>query len=75
MFKNTFPSTDKRNVIVLKSGVGFSEIEKGVSTGAGSGWFIVAVNIRNIKSTENRSTIGVMSIWGDFVGNLIFGIF
>jgi hypothetical protein len=35
---------------------------------------MVVVNIRNVKTTENRSTIGVMSIWGDFVGNLIFGI-
>jgi hypothetical protein len=34
----------------------------------------VAVNIRNVSTTEKRSTIGVMSIWGDFVGNLIFGI-
>jgi len=32
------------------------------------------VNIRNIKITENRSTIGVMSIDGEVVGNLIFGI-
>jgi hypothetical protein len=59
---------------MLKSGVGFSDIEAGVSTGAGSGCLIVVVNIKNVNTTENRSTIGVMSIWGDLVGNLIFGI-
>jgi hypothetical protein len=59
---------------MLKSGVGVSDIEKGVSTGAGSFCLIVVVNIRKIRITENRSTIGVMSILGDFVGNLIFGI-
>jgi hypothetical protein len=67
-------SFERRRVIVLKSGVGFSDIDEGVSTGAGSGCLIVVVNIRNVSTTENRSTIGVMSIWGDFVGNLIFGI-
>ena len=35
---------------------------------------IVVVNIRKMRITEKRSTIGVMSIMGDFVGNLIFGI-
>jgi hypothetical protein len=54
--------------------VGFSDIEKGVSTGAGSCCLMVVVNIRKIKITANKSTIGVMSILGDFVGNLIFGI-
>jgi hypothetical protein len=59
---------------MLLSGVGFSDIELGVSTGAGSVGLMVAVNIRNVNTTQNVSTIGVMSIWGDFVGNLIFGI-
>jgi hypothetical protein len=58
----------------LKSGVGFSDIEKGVSTLAGSGDLICEVNKRNINITAKVSTIGVMSICGDFVGNLIFGI-
>jgi hypothetical protein len=58
----------------LKSGTGFSDIEKGVSTVAGSGCLIVAVSIRNVKTTANVSTIGVMSMRGDLVGNLIFGI-
>jgi hypothetical protein len=71
---NTLSSVDRRNVIVLKSGVGFSDIEKGVSTVAGSGCLIVVVSIRNVSTTEKRSTMGVMSIWGDLVGNLIFGI-
>jgi hypothetical protein len=71
---NTLPSGDIRKVIVLKSGVGFSDIEKGVSTLAGSSCLIVAVSIRNVRITANVSTIGVMSILGDFVGNLIFGI-
>jgi len=70
-----FPSGASRKVIVLKSGMGVSDIEKGVSTLAGSGCLIVVVSIRNMSTTEKRSTIGVMSIWGDFVGNLIFGIF
>jgi hypothetical protein len=65
---------ERRKVIVLKSGVGVSEIEKGVSTLAGSGCLIVVVSIRNVSTTANVSTIGVMSIWGDLVGNLIFGI-
>ena len=60
--------------MILKSGVGFSDIEEGVSTGAGSCCLMVVVSIRNVRTTEKRSTIGVMSIWGDFVGNLIFGI-
>jgi hypothetical protein len=67
-------SFDRRTVILLKSGVGFSDTEKGVSTGAGSWGLNVAVNTKNINNNENRSTIGVMSMWGDFVGNLIFGI-
>jgi hypothetical protein len=71
----TFPSGARRNVIVLKSSIFVSDIEKGVSTLAGSGCLIVVVSIRKISTTENRSTIGVMSIWGDLVGNLIFGIF
>jgi len=71
----TFPSTDIRNVIALKSGVGFSDIEKGVSTVAGSGELMVAVSIRKIRMTANVSTIGVMSILGDLCGILIFGIF
>jgi hypothetical protein len=58
----------------LKSGVGFSDIEKGVSTVAGSGCLICVVNIRNVRTTAKVSTIGVMSMCGDFVGNLIFGI-
>jgi hypothetical protein len=58
----------------LKSGVGFSDTEEGVSTGAGSATLTVAVNIKNVSSSEKRSTIGVMSTLGDFVGNLIFGI-
>jgi hypothetical protein len=49
-------------------------MEKGVSTVAGSGCLIVVVSIRNVSTTQNVSTIGVMSMWGDFVGNLIFGI-
>jgi hypothetical protein len=60
--------------MVLKSGVGFSDIEKGVSTVAGSGCLIVVVSMRNVRITAKVSTIGVMSIRGDFVGNLIFGI-
>jgi hypothetical protein len=67
-------SGDIRKVMVLKSGVGFSDIEKGVATLAGSVCLIVAVSMRNVRITQNVSTIGVMSILGDFVGNLIFGI-
>jgi hypothetical protein len=59
----------------LKSGNGVSDIEKGVSTFAGSGCLIVVVSIRNMSTTQKRSTIGVMSIWGELFGNLIFGIF
>jgi hypothetical protein len=65
---------ERRKVIILKSGVGFSDIEKGVSTVAGSGCLIWVVSIRNVRTTQNVSTIGVMSILGDLVGNLIFGI-
>jgi formate-dependent nitrite reductase membrane component NrfD len=71
---NTLSSFEMSSVSMLKSGVGFSDIEAGVSTGAGSGCLMVVVNIRNVRTTEKRSTIGVMSICGDFVGNLIFGI-
>jgi len=61
--------------MLLKSGVGFSDIEKGVSTGAGYCALKVPVSRKKINRIENRSTIGVMSIKGCFVGNLIFGIF
>jgi hypothetical protein len=60
--------------MVLKSGVVISDIEKGVSTLAGSGCLIVEVSSRNVRTTQKVSTIGVMSIWGDLCGNLIFGI-
>jgi hypothetical protein len=58
----------------LKSGIGVSDIEKGISTFTGSGCRICDVNNKNIRITQKVSTIGVMSILGDFVGNLIFGI-
>jgi hypothetical protein len=61
--------------MVLKSGLGVSDIEKGVSTLAGSGCLIVEVSSRNVRTTQKVSTIGVMSMWGDLCGNLIFGIF
>jgi hypothetical protein len=70
----TFPSTESRKVMVLKSGVVVSDIEKGVSTLTGSGCLIVEVSSRNVRTTQKVSTIGVMSMWGDLVGNLIFGI-
>jgi hypothetical protein len=70
----TLSSGERSKVNVLKSGVGLSDIENGVSTFAGSGCLIVVVSRRKISSTEKRSTIGVMSILGCFVGNLIFGI-
>jgi hypothetical protein len=70
----TLLSTERRKVIMLKSGVGFSDIEKGVSTAAGSGCRIWVVSMRNVNTTQNVSTMGVMSIRGDLVGNLIFGI-
>jgi hypothetical protein len=60
--------------MVLKSGVVVSDIEKGVSTLTGSGCLIVEVSSRNVRTTQKVSTIGVMSMWGDLVGNLIFGI-
>jgi len=60
--------------MILASGVGFSDTENGVSTGAGSDGLIVAVNIKNVSSNENRSTIGVMSTWGVLCGILIFGM-
>ena len=59
---------------MFASGAVLSETEKGVSIGAGSGCLMVAVNIKNVNTTENRSTIGVISICGDFDGNLIFGM-
>ena len=33
-----------------------------------------AVSNKKIKSTENKSTIGVMSIWGDRTGAFILGM-
>jgi hypothetical protein len=59
---------------MLAIGEGFSDTENGVSTGAGSCGTRTAVNMKNVNSSENKSTIGVMSIWGDLVGNLIFGM-
>jgi hypothetical protein len=60
--------------MVLKSGVVISDIEKGVSTLAGSGCLIVEVSSRNVRTTQKVSNIGVISMWGDLCGNLIFGI-
>jgi hypothetical protein len=62
-------------VITLASIIGFSDTEKGVSTGAVSWGLNVAVRMKKVSNSTNRSTIGVMSIRGDFVPNLIFGIF
>jgi len=61
-------------VITLASIIGFSDTEKGVSTGAASWGLKVAVRMKNVSSNVNRSTIGVMSIRGDLCPNLIFGI-
>jgi hypothetical protein len=60
--------------MTLAFGEGFSDTENGVSTGAGSCGLKTDVNMKNVNSKENRSTIGVISIWGDLVGNLIFGM-
>jgi len=60
---------------MFSSIIGFSDTEKGVSTGAGYCGLMVAVRIKKVSSSVKRSTMGVMSIRGDFFGNLIFGIF
>jgi len=60
--------------MILASGEGVSETDNGVSIGAGSDGLMVAVNMKNVSSNEKRSTNGVISIWGDLVGNLIFGM-
>jgi hypothetical protein len=72
--KNTLLSDAIVTVMILASGVFFSDTENGTSTLAGSAGLIVAVNIKNVSSNENRSTIGVMSTWGDLCGILIFGM-
>jgi len=64
-----------RTVITLSSIIGVSDTEKGVSTGAASWGLNVAVRMKKVSSSVNRSTIGVMSIRGDLVANLIFGMF
>jgi hypothetical protein len=48
--------------MILALGEGFSDTENGVSTGAGSWGLNTDVNIKNVRSNENKSTIGVMSI-------------
>jgi hypothetical protein len=62
-------------VITLASIIGFSDTEKGVSTGTASWGLNVAVRMKNVSSSVNRSTIGVMSMRGDLVASLIFGMF
>jgi hypothetical protein len=73
--KNIRLSFARVTVITLASIIGFSETEKGVSTGAVSCGLNVAVRMKKVSNSTNRSTIGVMSIRGDLVPNLIFGIF
>jgi hypothetical protein len=62
ILKNTLLSADNTTVMILASGEGFSDTEKGVSTGAGSWGLNVVVSMKKVSSNENRSTIGVMSI-------------
>jgi hypothetical protein len=73
--KNTLLSAESITVITLASIITFSDTEKGVSTGAGSWGLVVAVRMKKVSSRVKRSTMGVMSICGDFFGNLIFGMF
>ena len=61
-------------VIRLKVGIVFSDTEKGTSTCAVSGGLTVAVRIKKVNRTANMSTIGVISIRGDFGAVLIFDI-
>jgi hypothetical protein len=48
--------------MILAFGEGFSDTENGVSTGAGSWGLNTDVNMKNVNNSENKSTIGVMSI-------------
>jgi hypothetical protein len=60
--------------MISLSGACFSETEEGVSMGAASCGRKDVVNMKNVSSKENKSTIGVMSMCGLRAGGLIFGI-
>jgi hypothetical protein len=51
-----------------------SDILEGTSTSTGSLDRKEAANIKNVTSKKAKSTIGVMSMDGELLGILIFGI-
>jgi hypothetical protein len=74
MFKNTRPELSIRMVMIFLSGACFSETEEGESTTAASCGRKDVVNMKKVKRSENRSTIGVMSMCGFLTGAFILGI-
>jgi hypothetical protein len=60
--------------MISLSGACFSDTEEGVVMGAASWGLNEAVSSKKISSTENRSTMGVMSMCGDLTGAFIFGM-
>jgi hypothetical protein len=60
--------------IITFSGMNLSLILDGVFTVTGSLARKEAANIKNVTSKNAKSTIGVMSMDGELLGILIFGI-
>jgi hypothetical protein len=61
-------------VIISLSCACFSDMEVGLLIRAASCGRNEAVSNRKIKSTENKSTIGVMSTWGVRTAGFILGM-
>jgi hypothetical protein len=59
---------------MLFSGITLSEILEAVSTVTGSLGRKDAANIKKVTNKNAKSTIGVMSIDGEFLGIFILGI-
>ena len=72
--RNTLLSLPTRIIMTSLSGDTFSLTEFGVSITAASCGRKEVVSMKKVSKRANKSTIGVMSIWGVFTGSLIFGM-
>ena len=74
ILKKTLSSLETSTEITSLSGVDFSETEDGESITLASCGLNEAVSIKNVKSKENKSTIGVISTCGCALFSLIFAM-
>jgi hypothetical protein len=61
-------------MVITLSGILVVVTEKGITTFTGSSGLNLVVSIKKVTNRKARSTMGVMSIEGLFLGSFIFGI-